>query len=368
MREREQCARSAWLGGGHKIRAVGVDAVSASSIATRVERPLGRGLLLLLVLVAPAQFGLGCGADPGRNASDPGDRGATVLHEERVAPRIMDLNIRVAGARHHGDGAPVDARWLGEGSSSRRWPVLYLLHGCCDSYESWTRSTELERWPQLRNVLVAMPEAGPVGFYSNWYGTGREPGPAWERFHLTEVRQLLERGYGAGRERAIAGLSMGGLGAMGYTARNPGLFRAAASFSGVLHPLQDADFLLGLFSAFTPDPRAIWGDPSRERAIWARHDPTELAERLRGVPLFVSAGNGRPGPLETAAQGPDAIEPRVLRESRAFARRLQALDIPVHTDFYGSGSHDWPYWERELERALPTLLGGLTEADTTPAP
>ena len=64
----------------------------------------------------------------------------------------------------------------------------------------------------------------------------------------------------------------------------------------------------------------------------------------------------------------DAIEPRVLRESRAFVRRLQALDIPAQTDLYGSGSHDWPYWERELERALPTLLGGLTEADATPAP
>jgi len=117
---------------------------------------------------------------------------------------------------------------------------------------------------------------------------------------------VLERDYGAGLERAIAGLSMGGLGAMGYAARNPGLFRAAASFSGLLHPLQDADFLLGLFSAFTPNPRAIWGDPATERAIWARHDPTALADRLRGVPLFVSAGNGRPGPLDTVTSAPAA--------------------------------------------------------------
>jgi diacylglycerol O-acyltransferase / trehalose O-mycolyltransferase len=318
------------------------------------------GLALLAVaLVALAQLGVGCGAatEPDR---DRAGRGATVFREERVAPRIVDLNIRSPAL-----GTTAMVRLLtpdgwATGRSSRRWPVLYLLHGCCDSYESWTRSTDIEKWPQLRNVLVVMPEGGAVGFYSNWHGSGRQPGPAWETFHLTEVRQLLERGYGAGRERAIAGLSMGGLGAMVYTARNPGLFRAAASFSGLLHPLQDTGLLLGLFSSFTPDPRAIWGDPARDRSIWARHDPTELADRLRGVPMFVSAGNGRPGPLEAAANRGDSIERTVFDESRAFVARLRRLDIPVRADFYGPGTHAWPYWEHELERALPTLLGALS--------
>ncbi len=318
------------------------------------------GLALLVVaLVALAQLGVGCGAatEPDR---DRAGRGATVFREERVAPRIVDLNIRSPAL-----GTTAMVRLLtpdgwATGRSSRRWPVLYLLHGCCDSYESWTRSTDIEKWPQLRNVLVVMPEGGAVGFYSNWLGSERQPGPAWETFHLTEVRQLLERGYGAGRERAIAGLSMGGLGAMVYTARNPGLFRAAASFSGLLHPLQDTGLLLGLFSSFTPDPRAIWGDPARDRSIWARHDPTELADRLRGVPMFVSAGNGRPGPLEAAANRSDSVERTVFDESRAFVARLRRLDIPVRADFYGPGTHAWPYWEHELERALPTLLGALS--------
>jgi diacylglycerol O-acyltransferase / trehalose O-mycolyltransferase len=331
---------------------VSLDAVCGSGVERR--RCLGV-VLLTVALVASALLGVGCGAadEPQR---DRVGRGATVFREERVAPRIVDLNIRSPAL-----GTTAMVRLLtpdgwATARDSRRWPVLYLLHGCCDSYESWTRSTDIERWPQLRNVLVVMPEGGAVGFYANWRGTGRKPGPGWETFHLTELRQLLERSYGAGQQRAIAGLSMGGLGAMGYTARNPGLFRAAASFSGVLHPLQDADFLLGLFSSFTPDPRAIWGDPVRDRDIWARHDPTELTDRLRGVPLFVSAGNGHPGPLETSAPGDDAIEPTVLRESRAFVRRLRGLHIPVRVDFYGPGTHTWPYWERELERALPMLL------------
>jgi len=176
---------------------------------------------------------------------------------------------------------------------------------------------------------------------------------------LTEIRRILERDYGAGTRRAVAGLSMGGLGTIDNAAHHPGLFRGAASFSGLLHPLADAQFMLGLFASFTPDPRAIWGDPVRQRDIWAQHDPTELAARLRGTRLFVSAGNARPRPLETAGAQPDRIEPTVLRESRAFVARLDRLGIPVRTDSYGAGLHAWPYWERELHRALPLLLAAL---------
>jgi diacylglycerol O-acyltransferase / trehalose O-mycolyltransferase len=316
-------------------------------------------VLALLAIVATAPLGVGCGAGASPERDHPG-REATVVHEERVSPRIVDLEIRSPAL---GTTAMVRLLtpdgWTAE-RRSRSWPVLYLLHGCCDSYESWTRSTDIEALEQLRKVLVVMPEAGAVGFYSNWHGTGEEPGPAWETFHLTEVRQLLERDYGAGPRRAVAGLSMGGLGAMGYAARHPGLFGAAASFSGLLHPLQHAGLLLGLFSTYSPDPRAIWGDPASDHAIWARHDPTELAERLNGIPLFVSAGNGRPGPLDRSAQGNDRIESTVLRESRAFVSRLRQLHTQVQADFYGPGTHAWPYFQRELERALPTLLPALT--------
>ena len=46
-------------------------------------------------------------------------------------------------------------------------------------------------------------------------------------------------------------------------------------------------------------------------------------------------------------------------ETRAFVRRAQALGIPVRADLYGAGIHDWPYWQRELHRALPMLLGAI---------
>jgi diacylglycerol O-acyltransferase / trehalose O-mycolyltransferase len=143
------------------------------------------------------------------------------------------------------------------------------------------------------------------------------------------LRRILERDYGAGTRRVIAGQSMGGLGAMSYSARHPGLFLGAASFSGLLHPLDDTDFLLGLFSRYTPEPLAIWGDPARQRDVWSSHDPTTLAERLQRTQIFVSAGDGRPGPFDLADAEPDRIEQTVLRESRAFVGRLPELPLPV---------------------------------------
>jgi diacylglycerol O-acyltransferase/trehalose O-mycolyltransferase len=307
----------------------------------------------LLALLALAVLGVGCGERAASPAPRGGDDTASVVREERVGARIVDLTVRSPALGKAGKVRLITPRGWSSRGRGRRWPVLYLLHGCCDSYESWTRETGVEDLDALRDVLVVVPEGGQVGFYSNW----RQPGPAWETFHLVELRTILERDYGAGSRRSIAGLSMGGLGAMGYAARHPGLFRAAASFSGLLHPLADVEFHLGLFAVFAPRPDAIWGDPRRDRQIWAAHDPTELAARLRGTPLFVSSGDGRPGPLDDPGRRRDPIEATVSRESRAFVRRLRELRIPVEADFYGAGAHTWPYWERGLERALPLLLG-----------
>jgi diacylglycerol O-acyltransferase/trehalose O-mycolyltransferase len=302
-----------------------------------------RPCALALVAIALAA----CGGS--RPATPHAGGGARVLAERQVGPRLVDLSIRSPAL-----GTTAKVRLLTpDGWSARaagkRWPVLYLLHGCCDTYDSWTRSTDVENLPALRHVLVVMPEGGAVGFYSNW----RSGSPAWETFHVSELRRVLERGYGAGTPRAIAGLSMGGLGAMDYAARHPTVFAAAASYSGVLHPLEHPRYWLGLFAARTSDPEAIWGDPASDRGDWAAHDPTELAGRLRGTRLFVASGNGR------LAGRRDPIEATVDTESHAFVARLHRLRIPVRTEFYGAGTHSWPYWQRDLRRSLPLLLGAI---------
>src|SRR6266536_2764659 len=212
------------------------------------------------------------------------DDGARVVATAVVDARTLDLTVASPALGRNGMVRlllPPD--WARQ--PHRRWPVLYLLHGCCDTYDSWTRETDVEALTSQTNVLVVMPEAGAVGFYADWWNHGAGGPPAWETFHLTEVSQIVERGYRAGTRRAIAGLSMGGLGAFSYAARHPGMFRSAASYSGILHTTDNPGVIMRLVRSFGADPLALWGDPVQQATIWAAHNPYDLARRLRGIPL-----------------------------------------------------------------------------------
>jgi S-formylglutathione hydrolase FrmB len=154
---------------------------------------------------------------------------------------------------------------------------------------------------------------------------------------------------------------------MAYAARHPGMFRAAASYSGLLHtryqggPVPGRQVIQDLLGAFDQDPYALWGDPARHSGSWAGHNPYDLAPRLRGVRLFISVGNGEPGPLDGQATEEQAqrIERTIYPQNLAFVQRLGQLGIPARFDAYGPGTHTWPYWQRELHRSLPLLLDGL---------
>jgi diacylglycerol O-acyltransferase / trehalose O-mycolyltransferase len=246
---------------------------------------------------------------------------------------------------------------------TRRWPVLWLLHGCCDTYQAWTRSTDVEQQVALADVLVVMPDGGQAGWYSDWLHPGRDGPDRWETFRLTELRQLLERDWHASDHRVIAGLSMGGLGAMAYAARHPGMFRAAASYSGNLHTRYQGsppapEVIQGNLSDYNEDPNALWGDPQQQADIWAAHNPYDLAPKLRGTRLFVSFGDGQPGPHDTNTDA-QASEQFLNPESTAFVKPLHQLGISVTVDAYSPGTHEWHYWQRELHRSLPLLLGAL---------
>jgi diacylglycerol O-acyltransferase / trehalose O-mycolyltransferase len=241
----------------------------------------------------------------------------------------------------------------------RRWPVLFLLHGCCDTYQSWTRSTDVGQLTARSDVLVVMPDGGRAGFYSDWL-----VGPRWETFHLVELPRILQRDYRASTVMAIAGVSMGGLGALDYAARHRGMFRAAASFSGIVDTRltqRESQRYVGLVHSQGADPSGLWGDPRDHAVVWAEHNPYDLASHLRGIPLHLAVGTGKPGPLDPPGTAPSTIESALAAENQALAARLRALNIPAQYDFYGPGTHNWPYWQRDLHRAWPllqTALGG----------
>jgi S-formylglutathione hydrolase FrmB len=240
--------------------------------------------------------------------------------------------------------------------AERTWPILYLLHGATNDHTTWLEETDVEGLTEDLEAIVVMPDGGEYGFYSDWWDDGTGGAPMWEAYHLDELPGLLEEAYGASAVRVVAGTSMGGFGAITYAARRPGMFRAAASFSGVLDI-----FSLGRLG------EDVWGDREEQRDVWQAHDPVSLADQLEGTALYVSYGDGRPGPLDGPDARFDVVEAWLSAGNERFVERLRALGLPAAVADYGPGTHTWPYWERALADALPMLEGAL-EGSSEAAP
>lgn len=283
-----------------------------------------------------------------------------VTAERFTPPNSVELEVRSRAL-----GRTVTVRLLTPREwtpdSHRKWPVLSLLHGGDDGPESWLEHTDIAAKALAAGILVVLPEGGRAGFYTRWrrpdrFGTV----PDWPRFHLVELRGLIERRYGGGEVRAVAGVSMGGYGALVYAARNPGLFAAAASYSGLVHitrfgtPLLVRAYLRTVGERLSP----MWGGRWARRGQWAREDPCRLADALRGTPVYLSAGNGKRVPGDAPAPGDRLLERLIGPASQDLAKRLAASGQAATTNF-GDGTHTWPSWQREVNRSWPFLLAAL---------
>ncbi|MEB8340144.1 alpha/beta hydrolase [Streptomyces endophyticus] len=315
---------------------------------------------LLLVLAALL---LTLGSVPSAVAAAKSRPAAEVVDVTQVADRQVDLSVRASAL----GGRTVKVRLLtpdgwNPDDRTKHWPTLWLLHGCCGDYTSWTNMTDVASADSLRDVLVVMPEAGWNGWYSDWWNYGEGGDPAWDTFHTRDLRRLLESDWGAGPRRVVAGLSMGGQGALLYAARHPGMFKAAAAYSGSAHPLlndESTSRIMGFFAGQGNDPLRVWGDPVAQRDIWAAHDPYYLAKRLKSLPVYLSCGDGTAGPLDPPG-ATNALETDFNRQNHALAAQLRKAGAKhLTTNFYGPGTHTWPYWQRELHASLPMLLRGL---------
>ncbi|RKN07032.1 alpha/beta hydrolase [Streptomyces radicis] len=330
--------------------------------------PLGGGLRARRAAVCSVLAALiAVAAQPAAAGSSAG--GATVVTRERVDERVLDLTIaspalgtevatRVLLPRGHAD------------RPGRTWPVIYLLHGCCNAtggWLDWTGAADIAAVTADTEALIVMPEGGPVGYYSDWWNGGLGGPPAWETFHLVELPALLADEVGAGEERAVAGNSMGGTGALGYAARHPGFFRAAASYSGRLDTQADPAAVMNRLADFGLDPLALWGDPVAQEEIWTRHNPLALARHLPpGFPVYVSSGNGEPGPLDEPGAEHDALEAGFGEMAAAYVAEARARGVAVTANLYGPGTHAWPYWGREFACSLPLLARAIGAATSVP--
>jgi hypothetical protein len=80
-------------------------------------------------------------------------------------------------------------------------------------------------------------------------------------------------------------------------------------------------------------PYAVWGAPTVDHQIWAAHNPYDLAQDLLTTPLFISVGNGQPGPLNRGGML-DRVEEALHAENVTFRARLTQLGAAATFDFY----------------------------------
>jgi S-formylglutathione hydrolase FrmB len=237
-----------------------------------------------------------------------------------------------------------------EASKRKRWPVLYLLHGHGDSYDAWAAPCD----GNVREIakgfpgIIVMPEAAQ-GWYADWWLDGKRGDPAWERYYLDELMPLIEKRFRirVGRQwHAIAGLSMGGEGAVYLAEQRPGYFGSVASFSGPLS-IQRVEYADGGMDTQGQKFTDVFGPPDGFYAV--AHNPAANAKNLEHTRVYVTVGNGTGGDVTNYFGRVAEIE--LARQAEDFDAAAKNAGVDI-TFVPRDGIHDWPFWREHLAAAL----------------
>ena len=298
-----------------------------------------------------------------------------LIQSDDLSPRLQELTFKTSAL-----AAPTKVRVLlpagYDPRGEHRYPVLYLLHGASGDRTSWTSAGqgEAEQLTADLPLIVVMPDGGRGGFYTNWFNNGAGGLPRWEDWHIKQLIPWVDSHYrtlDVRRERAIAGLSMGGFGTFSYASRHPDLFTAALSLSGAVDPLTPPGLGPPVIDAISGSdggpPGSLWGPLATQEVRWRAHNPYDLAENLRGLELWMRTGNGQPGGPFGGGNNIDVTEAGVFVMATEVHKRLLDLHIPHVFDDYGPGHHLWAYWNRGLKQTLPAIMKRFHRGSRPPA-
>ena len=257
----------------------------------------------------------------------------------------------------------------------RRYPVLYALPGTSNQASVWLTNIHTRELSRGLPLIVVIPDgtynADGGGFYTNWVDRTTSRGVAdWETFHTQELVSWVDGRFRTVRSRsarAVVGISQGGFGSMSYAARHPGLYGAAASFSGavdIYHGVQcrlgAATLIAGIMTGLNQvQPFAPFGDPATDAGNWRAHDPGSLVRHLARtrVDLYTSAGvPGESDLSDPAVPGTVAMEALLHQSNLCFRDAADAAGVAYHWHGYQVGTHAWKYGDRSLKDYLPRLM------------
>lgn len=235
----------------------------------------------------------------------------------------------------------------GYDKSSRRYPVLYLLHGFSDDETGWTQFGEVPtiadremKSVEVTDMIIVMPDAGV-----SWYINNHDASLNYKDFFTDELIPHIDRTYRTRTQkqyRAVAGLSMGGYGTMILATKHPELFSAAAPLSAGI--LTDQEIVN------TPEERweSVFGTPfDKDLRGEERLDDHYLAnsilniietgdpEKLRSVRYYIDCGD----------------DDFLIKGNMALHEALIDREIP-HEFRVRDGGHTWSYWRTAMPEVL----------------
>ena len=219
----------------------------------------------------------------------------------------------------------------------KQYPVLYLLHGMSDDHSVWSRRTSIERYVADMDLVVIMPGAAR-SFY-----TDLATGAKYWTFISEELPKIVAEFFPISTKREdtfVAGLSMGGYGALKLALRCPDRYAAGAGISSVTDM---AGFLNRLDSGNrSPEADGFFGP---DRKVPDDCDLTKLAIKTAQLPE-----QERPKIMQICG-----TEDFLYQENIVFRDLIQSLNAYDYSYDEGPGTHTWEFWDKRIQQILKWL-------------